>query len=270
MTKPKTTPTPTDADHHAACTAIRAKFSLKHLLMAAAFRATNDIRYYLNGVHVMACRDGGVFVVGCDGHTMLVAYDAAGTIENAPNGVTVTVNPGLLAAAAKNKCRRDGVDMFAIVEGQRLSVNHDFNSPQSSLEAFLSPGPCQVEGRFPDVFRVIPRFDKLKPHQAGPMNSEYFARIDAVNKLCRNGKYNGAAIRLWSIHDDSDDKFKTGTIVVQFEQAPEVLALIMPMRSFDSLAFPAVARIDGLVTPPPAPAAAAAAPDTPPVDPVTP
>lgn len=256
MTKPKN-PTPNAVD----ASAIRAKFSLKHLLMAAAFRATNDIRYYLNGVHVMACRDGGVFVVGCDGHTMLLAYDATGTIENAPNGVTVTVKPGLLAAAAKNKCRRDGVDMFAIVEGQRLSVNHDFNSPQSSLEAFVSPGPCQVEGRFPDVFSVIPRFDKLKPHQAGPMNSEYFARIDTVNKLCRHGKYAGA-IRLWSSHDNGDDKFKTGAIVVQFDQAPEVLAVIMPMRSFDSLAFPAVARIDGLVTPPPAPAAAA--------DPVTP
>ena len=262
MTK---TPTQNAVD----ASAIRARFSLKHLLMAAAFRAVNDIRYYLNGVHVMACRDGGVFVVGCDGHTMLVAYDAAGTIENAPNGVTVTVKPGLLAAAAKNKCRRDGVDMFAIVEGQRLSVNHDFNSPQSSPEAFLSPGPCQVECRFPDVFRVIPRFDKLKPHQAGPMNSEYFARLDVVNKLCRNSKYNGA-IRLWSSQDDGDDKFKTGAIVVQFDQAPEVLAVIMPMRSFDSLAFPAVARIDGLVTPPPAPAAAAAATNTPPAEPVTP
>ena len=262
MTKPKN-PTPNAVD----APAIRAKFSLKHLLMAAAFRATNDIRYYLNGVHVMACRDGGVFVVGVDGHTMLVAYDAAGTIENAPNGVTVTVKPGLLAAAAKNKCRRDGVDMFAIVEGQRLSVNHDFNSPQSSLEAFVSPGPCQVEGRFPDVFRVIPRFDKLKPHQAGPMNSEYFARIDAVNKLCRHGKYNGA-IRLWS--NSEDDKFKTGAVVVQFDLAPEVLVVIMSMRSFDSLTFPAVARIDGLVAPPPAPAAAAAAPDTPPAEPVTP
>lgn len=246
-------------------TAIRARFSLKHLLMASAFRAVNDIRYYFNGVHVMACRDGGVFVVGCDGHTLLLAYDAAGTIENAPNGVTLTVKPGLLAAAAKNKCRRDGVDMFAIVEGQRLSVNHDFNSSQSSLEAFVSPGPCQVEGRFPDVFRVIPRFEKLKPNQAGPMNSEYFARIDAVNKLARHGKYNGA-IRLWSSHDDGDE----GTIVVQFDHAPEVLAVIMPMRSFDSLAFPAVARIDGLVTPPPAPAAAAAATNTPPAEPVTP
>ena len=254
MTKPKN-PTHNAVD----ASAVRARFSLKHLLMAATFRAVHDIRYYLNGVHVMACRDGGVFVVGCDCHTMLVAYDTAGTIENAPNGVTVTVKPGLLAAAAKNKCRRDGVDMFAIVEGQRLSVNHDFNSPQSSLEAFVSPGPCQVEGRFPDVFRVIPRFDKLKPHQAGPMNSEYFARLDVVNKLARHGKYNGA-IRLWS--NSEDDKFKTGTIVVQFDQAPEVLAVIMSMRSFDSLAFPAIARIDGLVKPPPAPAAAA--------DPVTP
>ena len=259
MTKPKILPG--DADHQAACAAVRARFSLKHLLMAATFRATRDIRYHLNGVHVMACRDGGVFVVGCDGHTMLVAYDAAGMIENAPNGVILTVKPGLLAAAAKNKCRRDGVDMFAIVEGQRLSVNHDFNSPQSSLEAFVSPGPCQVEGRFPDVFSVIPRFDKLKPHQVGPMNSGYFARVDAINKLCRRGKYNGA-IRLWSSHDDGDDKFKTGTIVVQFGQAPEVLALIMPMLSFDSLAFQAIARIDSLVTPPPAPATAA--------DPVTP
>ena len=253
MTKPTTTFDPAS---------VRAKFSLKHLLMAAAFRATNatnDIRYYFNGVHVMACRDGGVFVTGVDGHTLLLAYDSAGTIENAPNGVILTVKPGLLAAAAKNKCRRDGVDMFAIVEGQRLSVNHDFNAAQSPLEAFVSPGPCQVEGRFPDVFRVIPRFETLKPHMAGPMNSEYFARLDVVNKLARHGKYNGA-IRLWSSHDD--DKFKTGTIVVQFDHAPEVLAIIMPMRSFDSLAFPAVARIDGLVTPPPAPAAAA--------DPVTP
>lgn len=244
--------------------AVRAKFSLKHLLMAAAFRATNDIRYYLNGVHVMACRDGGVFVVGVDGHTLLCAYDVAGTIENAPNGVILTIKPGLLAAAARNRCRRDGVDMFAIVEGQRLSVSHDFNSPQSPLEAFVSTGPCQVEGRFPDVFRVIPRFDTLKPYQAGPMNSEYFARIDAVSKLSRHGKYNGA-IRLWSSH--TDDKFKTGTIVVQFDNAPEVLAVIMPMRSFDALTFPAVARIDGLVTPPPAPAAAA---DPAPADPVTP
>jgi len=252
---PPATMTKTPTQNAVDASAIRARFSLKHLLMAAAFRATNDIRYYLNGVHVMACRDGGVFVAGVDGHTLLCAYDAAGTIENAPNGVILTIKPGLLAAAARNKCRRDGVDMFAIVEGQRLSVNHDFNAAQSPLEAFVSPGPCQVEGRFPDVFRVIPRFETLKPHMAGPMNSEYFARIDVVNKLARHGKYNGG-IRLWSSHTD-DDVLKTGSIVVQFDLAPEVLAVIMPMRSFDSLAFPAVARIDGLVAPPPAPAAAA-------------
>ena len=52
--------------------------------------------------------------------------------------------------------------------------------------------------------------------------------------------------------------------------APEVLVVIMSMRSFESLTFPAVARIDGLVTPPPAPAAAAAATNTPPAEPVTP
>ena len=79
VTKPKILPG--DADHQAACASVRAKFSLKHLLMAAAFRATHDIRYYLCGVHVMACRDGGVFVTGCDGYTLLIAYDAAGTIE---------------------------------------------------------------------------------------------------------------------------------------------------------------------------------------------
>ena len=81
---------------------------------------------------------------------------------------------------------------------------------------------------------------------------------DVVNKLARHGKYNGG-IRLWSSHRD-DDVFKTGSIVVQFDLAPEVLAVIMPMRLFDGLKFPAVARIDGLFTPPPAPAATAGMP----------
>lgn len=53
------------------------------LKLAATCKAVDDIRYYLNGVLIEPRAEGGVYMVGTDGHRMMVVIDESGSIDQA-------------------------------------------------------------------------------------------------------------------------------------------------------------------------------------------
>jgi len=211
-------------------TTIRAKFSLRALRMAATCRAIADIRYYLNGIHVLKYPDGpGVLVCGCDGHAAAIVHDADGDIVGASD-ITIAIKPGLLAAAARVKSKPD---MIAVLDGQRLSINSRHGAAHDETEQFVSPGPAQMTGKFPDIIRVIPEFSKLKPCTAGAVNPKYLSQ---ANDLASIGAGRFSGVRLWSENPQS-------AVAVQFMHIHEALMIIMPMRD-DACGFDLLAKLE--------------------------
>lgn len=210
----------------------RAKFSIKHLLMADKFRATIDIRYYLNGVAIIPCKTGGVYIAASDGNTMLIAHDEGGILTGAPQeGVIIAIKPGLMAAA-RRFARSD--DFSVILEDGRLSINSDFGMSQTDSEVFVSPGVALIDAKFPPALKLVPEFKELKPHTACTINPLYLARIAAVNSIGTHLRTTG--VKFWTA-DNYQGKF-----VVQLFSHPEVIIVIMGLRHSDSDKFPAIIK----------------------------
>ena len=55
-----------------------ARVSAKAFAAASFFQAVKDVRYYLNGVHIVPLESGGVHVVATDGHRFIVITDPNG------------------------------------------------------------------------------------------------------------------------------------------------------------------------------------------------
>jgi len=203
---------------------VRAKFKAEYALVASYFMAKSDIRYYLCGLHIEAAPQGGVYVVGCDGHTIGIIYDATGSIEGGGDaGITIQATPALMAACRKvrtdptyRKGRGPAV-AHVVVEGQRAYIGNDVGSFGSTLEYFAQSGRCQIEGKYPDWKKILPNFSELKRGVWDGLNINYLARY----KQLVDPRY--AGVSLWQSK-------KGGAAVVQYERMPELISLIMPMR----------------------------------------
>lgn len=192
---------------------IKLKFNPKFVPLVAPFVAKNDIRYYLCGIHVEAARERpGVYVVGCDGHRLTIAYDRHGVISgDNGKGVTMRMPPAFVSA-----CRARGGEAFVIAQDKRVSVGPDFDHEHHNSETYVMPGNPWVEGNYPDIHRVLPSWIDLKPGFASQVDPRFLA--DFV-KLSKSG-----GVSFWQT-SPSDP------IVVQHTAHPELLSILMPRRS---------------------------------------
>lgn len=196
---------------------LRINFTPKYLPILDLFKAKTDIRYYLCGVYVEKAPQGGLYLVATDGHTMALVYDKEGTIEGAESAI-VTVDPGLVSAAKKADAKISrSLPYKVMVRGTRAMVAVP---DTDSMELFIQPGKCLIEGKFPQWRKVLPDFEKLKPGAMAEcaVNAVYMARF---SKLIADKRYCGMA--LWQ---ESPQK----PIVVQIEKLPEAVFVVMPMR----------------------------------------
>lgn len=192
---------------------IKLKFNSKFVPLVAPFVAKVDIRYYLCGVHVEAAKERpGVYVVGCDGHRMTIAYDRHGMISgDNGKGVTMRMPPAFVTA-----CRARGGQALVIAQGKRISVGQDFDQEHENSETYVMPGNPWVEGNYPDIHRVMPSWIDLKPGFASQVDPRYLA--DFV-KLGKSG-----GVCFWQTNPSDP-------IVVQHTEHPELLSILMPRRS---------------------------------------
>ncbi len=216
-------------------------FSAKSLAIVAPFRASNDIRYYLSGVHVSAHPNGGVLLAATNGHQLCVVYDPNGKAE-APVIARVT-SP--LAAAAKS-ARHGGLVGLQdgrwvvldrrVVWGRRDASAPDFESwPEepAKYEAFVQAGRHDIEGLFPLYLKVITTPDRLQPSLTGIINTHYLGRIADAAKLISTQRLACGAYHL------TDGKGGGGAIYTRFTMDPNVLIVTMPMRDGGMLDKPA-------------------------------
>ncbi len=198
--------------------ALRIDFTPKYLPILDVFRARQDIRYYLCGVYVEKAPQGGVYLIGCDGHTMAIVYDKHGVIEGADSAI-FTVDPGLVAAAKQAEAKKSKKLPYAVmVRGQRAMVAVP---DADDLELFIQPGRCLIEGAFPKWRTVLPDFDKLKPGAAlgqNGVNATYMARF---SKVITDKRHQGMSF--WQENSEKP-------LVVQIDSLPEAVFIVMPMR----------------------------------------
>lgn len=203
--------------------ALRIKLNPKYLAWLVPFIAKQDIRYYLNGLCVERAKQGGVYLVGCDGHTMAVVYDKDGSIEGADDAI-FRVSPGLIAAAKKANSKHEKPHQHRIcVLGERVFIAPDFPLFGSDRELYVQPGRALIEGKYPDWRRALPDFATLT-RGAGigsdGVNASYLARLD---RICKNDDHSKSHITLWTPEGGRK-------IVAQVAGAPELLVVIMPTR----------------------------------------
>lgn len=196
---------------------IRASFDAKNIARLVPFMARQDIRYYLCGVCIEKADQGGVYLVTTDGHSMAVVYDAAGSIEGAER-VTISVSAGLIAAAKRAK-QIAGVAQKVLLDGKRVRLALDFDSP-ASCESYVQAGDSLVEGTFPNWRKVTPDFSKL---QRGALTGD-----DAINAvyLARCAKLVGGkgfcGLSFWQ-------EAPRKAVVIQANSALDMFVIIMPM-----------------------------------------
>lgn len=195
----------------------------------AVFRAKQDIRWYLNGVHLMPHPGGsGVLIVGTNGHQLGVAFDANG---RTPGPQTLTCSAKLAAAA--RDCR-NSPDSRVVIQDGRIRV-------LSALmeELFVQPGPTNIEAAtYPNVLRVLqPALGELRPGCQGPFSPKYLGVLD---KLAVDlGSRTSAPLFHWTTPD--------GMLVTRFASESELLAITMGLRDQSDTMAPVPLMLHGAI-----------------------
>lgn len=150
------------------------KLKISKLLLEGAlmFQAKNDVRYYLNGICFMP--DGRVSAT--DGHRLFVG----GNHDNA-------IEENIIVAVTKSPVKSYAVAYIdtdtRIVDYLNMDYdNIDWNDSASLSTMRSVIGLCSViDGRFPDVDRVIPK--QTAPAEQIGFNAKYLADVEKCAKL---------------------------------------------------------------------------------------
>lgn len=178
--------------------------------MVFPFAATQDIRYYLNGINIRPLDDGSVMIVATNGHRYIVVRDPHGYAERE---VIVSISKDGLKhannAAHTLDVMSSGSAMFSDKVAQPL---------------FIQPGNSLIDAVFPRIERVA---STIGYHEGinGAVNPAYLADALAI------GKAFGNSIRFFTRDADSPLNFVLGGI-----GDLECFGGIMKLReSFDAL-----------------------------------
>jgi Ftsk gamma domain len=204
------------------------KLNLKARLVAAIckFKATHDIRYYLNGVYVEPSPDGGAYIVGTNGHALGLWYDPSAEVERA---IILRIEKKLEAACAGAETKR-----LLVLDGRLAVVD-------KTEEIYIQPNgggtagiPFEISGKFPDWRKVIPEVDYQR-RIYDVFRPEYLAHVgqalrigtnqDKFSAIALNQRSSGAAIVAMS----------TSAV----EGANNFIGVVMPMREDNGIKQPA-------------------------------
>lgn len=218
--------------------------NLKARLVAAIaqFKASTDIRYYLNGVYVEPHPEGGVILVATNGHSLGIWHDASGEVGRP---IIINVTKPLLAACAGGK----EIDNRRLVDKNgRLTVVDKTNAEiyiQGEHGKKFGAEQYEIEGNFPDWRKVVPAIEPGRTQLFNVFQPQYLRQAsEAVRTACGHDNW-GAALTL---RQPAPDK----GIIVQSSnpEATGFIAVIMPMRDERELSVPAWAAAKLPETPP--------------------
>lgn len=188
---------------------------------ANEYIATEETRYYLQGVFVQPHPDKGVLLTSTDGHRMICVHDESGSIDHA---AIIQVHSRAFAGIKEDKKKPD--------EAPRLTLDSDGHALVGTYRGIES---AIIDGTYPDYARVLlPMVDALKKGVFAPasFNHEHLASFSKIAKLL--GAV-GRAIRVVTT-SESDPA------LILFESTTQALGVLMPMRSSFQNGMPAFMR----------------------------
>lgn len=190
------------------------KLNLQARLVAAVaqFKASNDIRFYLNGVYVEPRPQGGAVIVATNGHAIGVWLDESGEIER----------PAILRIGAKLQAACQGADTkrLTIVDDRLAVLSNDGTELHIQHQQIKMSGSWEIAGKFPDYKAVI-KIPDSHPALRSALNPEYIARIDRALSIGIGNKSKSVTTHQNSQHE---------VIVFTSCAAPNFVGAIMPMR----------------------------------------
>ena len=179
--------------------ATRAIISAKYLPLLGAFRANDDdVRVYLQCLHIEPHEDAGAYLVATDGHRMVVVHDEEAQVDG-----SMLINPAKLIIRESKHAKLADFD----------GLNCDL---QDEEEKFLMSAPApRSEASYPDWRLIMPEGDiSTEPGSIDP------GLLAAISKAPFGDNSKNACIYI------RQDK----PCVVRFPSLPEIFVLIMPQR----------------------------------------
>lgn len=159
--------------------------SRENLEALAVTAARTDLRYYLNGICFMP---GGV-MASTDGHRLLVINNRDDVNLNAD-----LQDNAIMSIPSKFPTRKYDYAIFDIERGlisyvaDRFSLDSQESIYQASLTREHVSVTKLIEGRYPDVNRVLPKGDPVAVSQIA-FNTGYLADVNKIGKALKSGKF---------------------------------------------------------------------------------
>lgn len=204
------------------------QFPASKVKAALIFAASQDIRYYLNGVLFTKAPDGkGIMAVSTDGHRLAAIYHAQ-DVSELPD-FSVIVPRDELATVTKSAAKES--DLVFTLEQTRTTdtTGVEHVSPMAiEIRGAVSVKCNAVDGKFPDYQRVIPRkFGAIQVVEKGQPAAAY-ACIDSTYL----GDYAKAAKALGSRYMGISFAQADGgaSFLVNLFDQPDFVSVVMSMR----------------------------------------
>lgn len=224
-------------------------FDAKAIPIVAKYIAKGDARRYLEGIHVRPAQQGGLYIVGTNGHQMAIWHDPHGHCDQER---ILKVTPGLVAACKKRRRRAVPYDIRVHYENGRLVVAEwntfdgkaDGKTPEAVNELYVQAGVADIPGKFPDMWRVIPKDDEVVPGMHSTINAAYLKKLaeTAIEANPRSTWKSGWGVAFHYTKGTDGN----GYVLTRVDGVPNLLLITMPTRTDPQ---PATAMPESFVRP---------------------
>ena len=188
----------------------------KQLKAMSRLAATGDIRYYLNGLHVVQ-DNRGTYIESTNGHMLGRLLIDETPVAN-PCSVILPLDSVKTLSATGKKGKET---VCFTVDGVKISAIN----PQGETMIFQA-----VEGKFPDCDRVVPTLTSDSGLEPSTYNPEYIqAFYDCANDL-RGHKSTGISVQIKQRGNDSG--------IVNIDSDSLFVGIIMPIREHNTVNVP--------------------------------
>ena len=188
----------------------------KQLKAMSRLAATSDIRYYLNGLHVVQ-NNRGTYIESTNGHMLGRLLIDETPVANPCSVILPLDSVKTLSATGK----KGGETVCFTVDGVKISAIN----PQGETMIFQA-----VEGKFPDCDRVVPTVTSDSGLEPSTYNPEYIqAFADCANDL-RGHKANDITVQIKQRGKDSG--------IVNIDSDSLFVGVIMPIREHNTVNVP--------------------------------
>lgn len=183
----------------------------KQLKAMSRFSAIKDIRYYLQGIHVVQ-NNRGTYLESTNGHILGRLLIDSDYVEN--NSKVIIPLDAVKALSATGK--KGNEILHFTVEGQKITVIE----PDNSTRVFSATDGC-----FPDTDRIIPLMVKEEDIKPSSYNISYLMAFYDADTDLRGIKANNCNVSVKQRGNDSG--------IVSIGADLQFVGIIMPMRDGD-------------------------------------